>query len=63
MTAQEKIEKLLDHLEEIGEIYECDTHFHYEKAWENRYDDDWCGTHCQWNAPVKECFRHFLLGE
>lgn len=64
MTDQEKIEKLLDHLEAFGELYDCDGHFFNEVRWtEHRYDDDWCGQHCEWNRPHKECFRHYLLGE
>ena len=64
MTDQEKIEKLLNHLEKIGEICDCDTHFSDEERWTiHRYDDDWCGQHCEWNRPSKECYRHYLLGE
>jgi hypothetical protein len=63
MTDKEKIEKLLQHLENIGDAYECDSHFANEERWDNRYDDDWCGQHFEWNCPHKECFRHFLLGE
>ena len=63
MTEQEKIEKLLNHLEKFGDTYECETYFANEEKWKNRYNDDWCGQHCQWNHPHKECFKHFLLGE
>ena len=63
MTDKEKIEKLLDYLESIGDVYECDLHFHDEERWANRYDDEWCDNHCKWSSPQKECFRHFLLGE
>ena len=44
MTDQEKIEKLLNHLEVFGELYECDAHFANEERRDNRYDDDWCET-------------------
>ena len=56
MTDKEKIEKLLDHLEVFGELYECDSHF-------ANYDNEWCKKHCKWQCPHKECFRHYLLGE
>ena len=62
MTDKEKIEKLLDHIVYIGEFYECDAHFANEERWDNRFDD-WCGEHCEWQYPHKECFRHYLLGE
>lgn len=63
MTDKEKIEKLLNHLEAFGELYECDCHFANEERWDNRYDDDWCEKHCKWQCPHKECYRHYLLGE
>jgi hypothetical protein len=63
MTDKEKIEKLLNHLEAFGELYECDAHFADEESWDNRYDDDWCEKHCKWQYPHKECFKHYLLGE
>ena len=63
MTDKEKIEKLLNHLENFAEFYECDAHFADEESWDNRYDDDWCEKHCKWRTPHKECYRHFLLFE
>ena len=63
MTDKEKIEKLLQHLEKIGDFCDCDIHFGNEERWDNRYDDEWCENHCEWSYPHKECFRHYLLGE
>jgi len=64
MTDREKIEKLLDHLEKIGEVFDCDTHFANEKRWQtDTCGEMWCAEHCEWDMPHKECYRHFLLGE
>ncbi len=64
MTDEEKVEKLLEHLEKIGEVFECETHFGNEPTWHtDGIEKCWCAEHCQWESPDKECFRHFLLGE
>ena len=64
MTEAEKIEKLLDHLEKVGELFDCDTHFANEFLWcTDNYGENWCAKHCEWDRPHKECYRYFLLGD
>ena len=59
MTDTEKIEKLLEHMVKIEEVFDCNDLFKDNV----RFDDDWCEKHCKYTHPQKECFRHWLLGE
>lgn len=57
MTDKEKIEKLLEYIENMAERLNDEEPC-------IAIDDDWCDEHCgDKYCPTAECYKHYLLGE